>query len=270
VIDVSNLTWRNWYAMRGSSDCVSPSYKNLLVFGLLRDLGTLTRVLGSDRFIFCFEGSKLIRREVFPKYKPKVNHPDAKEVNGQIAILRKDVLPRLGYNNLLIDDELEADDLIAMVAENYDCYIISNDTDLYQCLRDGVRMWKPIGKQLYSYHDLYEQFGLAAHEWVKYKALTGCESDGIPGIQGIGFRKAVDYITGKEGRWRDRCMRDIAGHHKEIELYERLVKLPFDGKVDYQKIQPATDMMNADVWNVVMERLGFRTLLNRAPLVGVH
>ena len=98
----------------------------------------------------------------------------------------------------LYDDSKEADDVIAeYVAANHkkeQLFVFSGDSDILQLLRfNNVRIFD-VQKE-FTKTDLWEKYGCSPSKYADWKALCGDTSDNIPGLPGIGAKKAADLIN---------------------------------------------------------------------------
>ena len=97
------------------------------------------------------------------------------------------------------DENLEADDLIAELClaellKTNDVVIMSGDTDLFQMLRyPNVRLHN--FRQEITAEDVEEKYGVNPEHFADWKALAGDSSDNIPGVQGIGEKKAASLLA---------------------------------------------------------------------------
>ncbi|GAG21103.1 unnamed protein product, partial [marine sediment metagenome] len=92
----------------------------------------------------------------------------------------------------------EADDLFAGYTRQHkdkQYVIVTNDEDIYQLLNHNVAMWmlrkKPI---LFTVEDFIDKYGIDPGQWATIKALGGCKSDNIPGLENIGEKRALQWI----------------------------------------------------------------------------
>ncbi|TMW73452.1 5'-3' exonuclease [Alteribacter natronophilus] len=96
----------------------------------------------------------------------------------------------------------EADDVIGTLATRWsaegagNCFIYSNDRDLFQLLDERVSQIINRKKEelVYSHQDFQNEFGISSSQWVDVKALLGDKSDNIPGCPGIGEKSALPLI----------------------------------------------------------------------------
>ena len=204
-----------------------------VVFGFLRQIQQLAEEFPSSRFAFAWDSRKSFRKVVYPEYKrrTKVEDPEMEDLlnsgRPQFTEIRLKVLPRLGFKNNFIQVGLEADDIIAKIAQDYadkmdSIVIVSSDEDLFQLLTDNVSMYNPREKKHYTCEDFTKDKGITPKEWPSVKAIAGCSSDNVHGINGIGEKTIIKFIRNelKTGKKFD----DIMGFDPTFNL--SLVKLP--------------------------------------------
>ena len=121
-------------------------------------------------------------------------------ISSQIPIM-KDVLRALNVP-MFEKEGFEADDLVATIAtknqEKVDVVILSGDLDNLQLVNDHIKLYT-MGKGikesvLYDAARVVERFGVRPDQMNEFKALTGDNSDNIPGVPGIGKTTAADLI----------------------------------------------------------------------------
>jgi DNA polymerase I len=197
VIDVPNVAHRNWHAMRGME-------ANAVCYGVLRDLHILARHLECRNFVFCFDSDSSIRKQQFPTYKATRPQEHRSNINKQLRKLRDEILPDLGYENILDFAFAEADDIIGAICKQRRqgdiLYLVSTDQDLYQLLLHGrVSIWNQASKKEITETYLREEYELDTEEWIVYKSIIGDKSDNIPGVPGVGSVTAIKWILGSLG-----------------------------------------------------------------------
>ena len=231
IIDCNNMAYRALHTT-GTLD-------NGIVYGFLKQILTFAREFKSNRFIFCWDSKMSYRKDVEPTYKlrpPKSEEQieELTEAFAQFKQLRREILPSLGFKNIFCQPKYEADDLIAHVVQRFpaDYIIISGDEDLYQLLtthkKYEVKIYQPIKKRIVTYDDFVQEYKITPSEWAKVKALGGCSSDHVIGIEGVGEKTAIKYLRNElnPGKVYDR----IEDQKKEMTRRNYpLVCLPFAG-----------------------------------------
>lgn len=173
-----------------------------VIYGVLDQLLKLSQQLRTNRFVFCWDSKKSLRREAFSWYKNRpINEAEQEEKERmfvQIELLRTHVLPLMGVTNSFKASGFEADDLIAEIVKHSGPtkpFIISADKDLYQLL-DYAPMYNPKTGMVFSRRNLMLKYNVTPKQWIRVKAIGGCVSDTVPGVPGIGEGFASKYLSG--------------------------------------------------------------------------
>ena len=102
---------------------------------------------------------------------------------------------------IITQERFEADDVIGTMAERaaaegYGVAIVTGDKDLFQLVRDGIRVYNPRDEGAwYDAAGVKEKFGVRPDQVVDVLALMGDTIDNIKGVPGIGEKGARDLIT---------------------------------------------------------------------------
>lgn len=91
----------------------------------------------------------------------------------------------------------EADDDIATLASalaGRGVRVMSSDHDFLQLVERRVRLIAP--RRTYGVGDIVERFSVHPRQWCDFRALTGDPSDNIPGVRGVGLKRAA-YVLHK-------------------------------------------------------------------------
>ena len=137
------------------------------------------------------------RLALFPEYKAGRDRMPEPLVP-QIARIRA-ILDLAGVPVLTCPGE-EADDVIATVVERcrelgVAVRILSRDKDLYQLLGPGVELYDPQDGAVIDAERLRELKGFTPAQAVEIQILSGDPVDNVPGIPGVGPKKALDLIA---------------------------------------------------------------------------
>lgn len=144
----------------------------------------------------------------------------------------------------------EADDVIGTVAERaapegYDVVIVTGDKDMFQLVRDGVRVFNPKDDGTwYDADGVREKFGVAPGLVVDVLALTGDAVDNIRGVPGIGEKGARDLMASfgsldallehagevPQKKYREALLANagLARQSRELARIRRDAPVPFD------------------------------------------
>lgn len=214
LVDGQNLLWRAAFGfparIRTSAgvDVTAPFGFFALLRKALRDLGQPTECL----VVFDGETGWNGRLAAFPAYKadrrnadfsPLAWLPDLQEALTALGIAWQESL------------DCEADDVIATLAATASrrVVVMSTDKDFHQLLSSRVSQLntsRGAAHRMITDLGVHERFGIVPDQWCDYVALVGDRSDGIPGIWGIGRKRAAALLDG-------------GGHLEDLERTGRLV-----------------------------------------------
>ncbi|HEX8200205.1 MAG TPA: DNA polymerase I, partial [Isosphaeraceae bacterium] len=158
------------------------------VFGLFRDLLSLTRTRKPDYLLAAFEGGAVFRAEVYAEYKAnRKEMPD--DLRAQIPVIRR-LFAAFGLP-ILQAEGFEADDVIATVARRgaalgLDVTIMTADKDARQLLGPHIRILNLRDGKILDEEALKADWGIAPDQVIDFLALTGDAVDNVPGVPSIG------------------------------------------------------------------------------------
>lgn len=172
------------------------------VYGFLTTLFKAINDLKANYIIACFDTKMpTFRHKMFDGYK--AHRPETpKEIISQIPIA-KEVLKAFSIP-VFAKEGVEADDLIATICQKLknekelEIYIVSGDLDNLQLVSENVKVYT-MGRGIrdtiiYDINKVEERFSVKPEQMVDFKALTGDQSDNIPGVEGIGKKTAAEII----------------------------------------------------------------------------
>lgn len=143
---------------------------------------------------------KTFRHEEFEDYKAqRPDMPD--ELVSQVPLIKSGLK---SFNIPVLDKKgFEADDIIGTLTkrwkEKVKIIILSGDRDLIQLVDDNVVVRSPgrgIKKMItFNKEKVLEKYSLCPELFTDYKALRGDTSDNIPGVKGIGKKRASRLIN---------------------------------------------------------------------------
>jgi len=244
-----------------------------IIFGFLNQMLSLAKILESNKFVFAWDSKESLRAKIFPDYKKsrrKDKTEEEKELDAisyaQFDLLKKEVLPEIGFVNSFYLEGYEADDIIASITSTNTSKtftIVSSDEDLFQLLSDKVRMYSIRKKQFYTDKNLWKDYGVVPNEWAEVKAIAGCSSDGVPGVPGVGEVTACKFIR-RQLSTKHQSYRNIQKHRSLIERNRKLVTLPFKN-TPQTKLHLKETLSFMEFQNVC-GRYGFQSFLEREKL----
>lgn len=174
-----------------------------IIFGFLEQMRAtcLGPRVRSNRVAFFFDSRHSFRRDVFPAYKAKRRNKTPEELAeagsmaDQLKKLRKEILPDIGFP-CFRQSGLESDDLIAQACEDNPtkAVIITADEDLLQCISPDVHWFDPSRDKYMVLATMIHEKRVSPADWVAVKCMAGCQTDGVPGIPGVGEKTATDFL----------------------------------------------------------------------------
>lgn len=140
---------------------------------------------------------KTFRHKLFEEYKAN-RRPIPEDLLLQLPIV-KEAAEALNFY-VLFKEAFEADDIIATLAKNcsnnnHEAIIVSSDKDLFQLMKDEIRIYDPIKLKFILQEDVFVKFGVTPDKMRELQAIIGDSSDNIPGIKGIGPKNASKLIN---------------------------------------------------------------------------
>lgn len=197
VFDGNNMAHR----ARHTSELSFKGQDVSVSYGVLNIIAaTIKKFRRVSSVIVCWDGGvPKFRYDRVPSYKQRDHSDDElyQEFIRQVKELHQ-VLPSFGVYSLQ-KSYTEADDLIyhacRLVHPDYQKVIISTDQDLYQCVTFDTVVWQPNKEILITPNNFLEHTGVKVADYLVYRSMVGDNSDGIPGIKGIGRETALKLIA---------------------------------------------------------------------------
>lgn len=202
LVDGNNLLWRAAHGPRAPF----PANDGRDLTPLFRFFLMLRRALGSyglfSECIVCFDGERAweSRVAIDPNYKSNRSYDDADlSFMGWIPEIRAG-LDLTGIACVEVEDS-EADDVIATLVSRVSprrVRILSTDRDFYQLISPTVTVVNPKERPaLVGAEGVKARYGVTPERWCDFRTLSGDPSDGIPGLPGVGMKKAAAMLDGR-------------------------------------------------------------------------
>ena len=268
LLDCDFLCRRAFYAAKQEAEAVP--------FMVLRDVQDWIRQFNADRIGFCWDQRPYLRERICPGYKarrkdvPEAEREARQELYRQQDLLRDRYLPFLGFRNVWRAEGYEADDLIAAAVKEMNLenlflttrgqttVVVSSDQDLFQLLHPDVSLYNPITRVTTTLESFQQDWCLTPEDWSHVKALAGCSTDEVEGLNGIGLITAAAYVRGdlKPTGSKYKTIVALAGQ----AIWRRnlkVVELPFKGtpRPEWQ-----VDLTTPERWRRFEEKTGLRNL----------
>ncbi len=212
VVDGTGIAYRAFHAIRGLR--TRDGRPTNAIFGFLRALESERRKWRPTHWVVVFDGGRPSERvALLDSYKAQ-RKPMPAELLDQLHQIDR-FLDLAGIPYILIPGK-EADDLMAVVARRaekagWEVIIVSSDKDLLQLVSDRIRLAKP-GKKAEAMgpEDVEALTGVSPSRIPLWLALTGDPVDNIPGVRGIGPKRAAELVA------RFGSLKDLEAHLDEV------------------------------------------------------
>lgn len=203
LVDGNSLMYRAYYGM-SQGGAIQTNSKGMYT-GAVYSFARMIKIIAKqnyDNFLVAFDaGKKTIRHSWMESYKAG-RPPMPDEFRFQIVYIKQFLdLYRIKRYEIEL---YEADDIIGLMSkkaedEGYHVDIYSSDKDLLQLISDKttVHLTKKGMTELEDYNPdtFFERYNIKYTQFIDLKALMGDKSDNLPGIPGIGEKKAVKYLN---------------------------------------------------------------------------
>ena len=281
LLDAMALIYRAYYAFSKNPRINS---KGLNTSAILGFANTLTEVLKKE--------SPTHIAVAFDSKAPTVRHTDFAAYKAQRLEVPEDILASLPYIRQLIEgfnipvvilDGYEADDLIGTLAkkaekQGFRVFMMTPDKDFGQLVSESIFMYKParMGNdvEIWGVKEVCERYGIERPEQViDLLGLWGDASDNIPGVPGIGEKKAKNLIRefdsienllqNLDQVKEKRSQESLREHAEQALLSKKLATIILDVPVELDVEALRVKDPNPKVLLPLFDELEFRTFAKR-------
>ncbi len=275
LIDGNSLVFRAYYGVHANltrSDGMPVG----AVYGFFNMiLPILAAAKENDSFVCVFDASRIsFRQSIYPQYKANRSETPA-------DLLVQSELIRIGAHAMgmpvLCIPNVEADDVIATIATN-NCdisggiRIITGDKDLMQLVSDCVFLYDGMKQIEIREPQVFDKFGVKPNQVIDVQSLMGDSSDNVPGVPGIGPKKAAEFISefgtldnlyaNLESVKNERIRNLLRDNRDSAYISKQLVTLKRDVDLDGLQIQPFCFDKSAAL-NFVKEKIESKSLVEK-------
>jgi DNA polymerase-1 len=196
LVDGSSYLYRAFHAM--------PDLRNArgeptgAIYGVINMLRRLRNDYKADYLACVFDAKgKTFRDDVYPEYKAN-RAPMPDDLVAQIEPLH-DAVRALGWPLLMIDG-VEADDVIGTLCEmatreGVKTVVSTGDKDLTQLVNPSVTLVNTMTNETLDEAGVAQKFGVPPRLIVDYLSLIGDTVDNVPGVNKVGPKTAVKWLT---------------------------------------------------------------------------
>ncbi len=203
LVDGSALAYRSHFAFIRNPLRNAAGLNTSCAFGFTRELLRLLDDERPDRIAVVFDvAQNNFRHDRFPDYK--AGRPDKPEELTACLPYVERIVDALGVTRLAVEG-WEADDVVATLAHRgrdagYQVRIVTSDKDLCQLVDERVWVYNPwkrsggAGVEVLDPAGVEAKFGVRPAQFRDYLALRGDSSDNVPGVPGVGPKRAAELI----------------------------------------------------------------------------
>jgi DNA polymerase-1 len=267
LVDLKYLCYRLKYT--SGSQLSYDEVDTTIKYGILSTLISLAKKFQIDKCVITCDigrNKDSRRREQYPLYKVKDNKyktpVDIKldEVFSNEYEELVEEFKEMGFGANYVP-RYEADDLIAIYCKehtNENIIVITRDEDIYQCLDNHVTIYSPDDKVKKHLNWFKKEYGIESSQWSKVKALAGCKSDNVKGIERIGEKTAIAYLKGEATENQEKKIKD------NWDIYQqcyKVVELPHNDLKDI-KFDFVSSEININEFVNYCQKYGLRSILD--------
>ena len=196
ILDTMSHVFRAFYAVRRLN---APDGAPVnAVFGLAAMIRKLLEKRLPDYFLAAADPGGPTHRHIRAAEYKAHRKPVPEELVQQIHLCFE-LLDAFGIP-VLVQPGYEADDVIARVAREarergVKTVVYTSDKDIFQLVGEGITVDDTRAEKEYGPAEVEAKLGVRPDQVVDYLALTGDDSDNIPGAPGIGPKTAVELLS---------------------------------------------------------------------------
>lgn len=198
LIDGNSILFRAYYGVHSRLTRTDGTPTGAVYAFLNMMLPVFAAAAPDDIFVCVFDASrKTFRQDIYPAYKANRDETPADLISQSIMVQRG--LTEMGVPVLCIPN-VEADDVIATLATK-NCEIadktriMTGDKDLMQLVSDCIFLYDGMKQKTIDRTAVIEKFGVPPERVIDVQSLMGDSTDNVPGVRGIGPKKAAELIN---------------------------------------------------------------------------
>lgn len=218
IVDGLNLAFR-W--KHGGQEFFEHDY--------VRTVQSLAKSYNCGEIVILGDGGSNYRKEIYPEYKANRKERYAEQTPEEeqefLNFLAEfqttmDTLKSKGYLTLKYAG-VEADDIAALICQNREelgldeIWLISSDKDWDLLVNDKISRFSTVTRKETTVNNWDEHWEFDPEYFLTFKTLTGDKGDNVPGVDGVGPKRAAQLIE------------------QYGDIFDIMASLPIDGKYKY-------------------------------------
>ena len=279
VIDGNSLMHRAFHAVPPTMNAPDGRPTNA-IFGFLNMFLKMIDAFNPDGVVVAFDkGKPRVRMEMLPQYKAQ-RPPMDPDLHAQFPMI-KELLGALNVP-ILQSEGWEGDDILGTMARlgeqaGCDMLLVTGDRDMYQLVTEHVNVVstrKGLSDVAImtpeSVDDLYH--GITPALVPDFYGLKGDTSDNIPGVPGIGPKKAsaliaqygsLDEVIAHADEVKGKMGENLRAHIDDALLSRKVATIRTDAPVELDFDATSFPAFSADEVSVALGTLGITAMQNR-------
>lgn len=279
VIDGNSLMHRAFHAVPPTMNAPDGRPTNA-IFGFLNMFLKMIDAFNPDGVVVAFDkGKPRVRMEMLPQYKAQ-RPPMDPDLHAQFPMI-KELLGALNVP-ILQSEGWEGDDILGTMARlgeeaGCDMLLVTGDRDMYQLVTEHVNVvstHKGLSDVAImtpeSVDDLYH--GITPALVPDFYGLKGDTSDNIPGVPGIGPKKAsaliaqygsLDEVIAHADEVKGKMGENLRAHIDDALLSRKVATIRTDAPVELDFDETSFPAFSADEVSAALGTLGITAMQNR-------
>lgn len=279
VIDGNSLMHRAFHAVPPTMNAPDGRPTNA-IFGFLNMFLKMIDAFNPDGVVVAFDkGKPRVRMEMLPQYKAQ-RPPMDPDLHVQFPMI-KELLTALNVP-ILQSEGWEGDDILGTMARlgeeaGCDMLLVTGDRDMYQLVTEHVNVVstrKGLSDVAImtpeSVDDLYH--GITPALVPDFYGLKGDTSDNIPGVPGIGPKKAsaliaqygsLDEVIAHADEVKGKMGENLRAHIDDALLSRKVATIRTDAPVELDFAETSFPAFSADEVSAALGTLGITAMQNR-------
>jgi 5'-3' exonuclease len=218
IVDGLNLAFR--WKHQGNTD---------FEHDYVRTVQSLAKSYNCGEIVVLGDGGSNYRKEVYPEYKANRKERYAEQTPEEEAEFLEflqefgttmNTLKYKGYLTLKYQG-VEADDIAALICQNREelgleeIWMISSDRDWDLLVDENISRFSTVTRKETTLLNWDEHYDFDPEYFLTYKCLTGDKGDNVPGVDGVGPKRAAQLIE------------------QYGDIFDIMASLPLEGKYKY-------------------------------------
>jgi 5'-3' exonuclease len=218
IVDGLNLAFR--WKHQGNLD---------FEYDYVRTVQSLAKSYNCGEIVVLGDGGSDYRKEIYPEYKANRKERYAEQTPEeeqefleflQEFSLTMKHLKSKGYLTLKYKG-VEADDIASVIVQHREnlgldeIWLISSDKDWDLLIDEKVSRFSTVTRKETTVHNWDEHYDFDPEYFLTYKCLTGDKGDNVPGVTGVGPKRATGLIE------------------QYGDVFDIMASLPIDGRYKY-------------------------------------